>query len=251
MPYEILATSRTPALIIYLLDISASMSQAMGNKRRIDVVTEALQVVLEQMVFRSMKRGLVAPRYRIGMFAYSDHVYDLLGGIKPIDEVANLGVPELSLIRNTDTAKAFIEAEKALQKELQYMQRCPAPLVCHMTDGEYTGADPTPIARRIMNMKVPDGNVLIENIFISEKILPEPIKNVQQWTGITPASPLTNEYAKNLRSISSPLPESYVVLMKENGYQVEQGAVMMLPGVSPELVEMGFVMSMSTPTSSQ
>jgi hypothetical protein len=102
-----------------------------------------------------------------------------------------------------------------------------------------------------MNMKVPDGNVLIENIFISEKILPEPIKNVQQWTGITPASPLTNEYAKNLRSISSPLPESYVVLMKENGYQVEQGAVMMLPGVSPELVEMGFVMSMSTPTSSQ
>ena len=51
MPYEIEATSKTPALIIYLLDVSASMRTNMGGKQRIDVVGEALQVALQQMVF--------------------------------------------------------------------------------------------------------------------------------------------------------------------------------------------------------
>jgi len=36
-------------------------------------------------------------------------------------------------------------------------------------------------------------------------------------------------------------------MMLESGYTLSPDAVMMLPGMSPELVEMGFVMSMSTP----
>jgi hypothetical protein len=39
MPYEILATSMTPALIIYLIDVSASMTRSLGGEKRIDVVT--------------------------------------------------------------------------------------------------------------------------------------------------------------------------------------------------------------------
>ena len=42
MPYDIMATGKTSALIIYLLDVSTSMSQPLGNKRRIDVVMDAL-----------------------------------------------------------------------------------------------------------------------------------------------------------------------------------------------------------------
>ena len=33
MPYEIEATSKTPAFIIYLIDVSASMWTNMGSKR--------------------------------------------------------------------------------------------------------------------------------------------------------------------------------------------------------------------------
>lgn len=247
MPYEIMATSRTAALAIYLLDVSASMAQPLGNKRRIDVVMEALTSALRTMVFRSTKGGRISPRYRIAMIAYSDHVYDLLDGVKTVEQVAHLGVPDLSPMRTTETAKAFGQAEKLLQAELPNLRGAPAPIVCHMTDGEYTGADPEPIVRRIMQMSVPDGNVLVENIFISDAVLPQPIRDPFQWPGLLPNTKLNSDYARKLQAMSSPIPESYRAMMLENNYHIAPGALMMLPGMSPELVAMGFQMSAATP----
>ncbi len=247
MPYELMATAKTPALIIYLLDVSASMGQSLNGARRIDVVMEALTVVLRQMVFRSTKGGRLSPRYRIAMIAYSDHVYDLLDGIKTVDQVAHMGIPDLSPMRTTETATAFAQAEKCLQVELPNLRACPAPLVCHMTDGEYTGTDPEPIVKRIMEMSVPDGNVLVENIFISDKILPQPIGDPSRWPGILPDTKLTNDYARKLRAVSSSVPTSYRAMMLENGYQLADCALMLFPGMSPELVAMGFQMSAATP----
>lgn len=247
MPYDILATSKTPALIISLLDVSGSMNEKLGQKRRIDVVMDALAAMLKQMVFRSTKGSRVSPRYRVAMYAYSDHVYDLLGGIKGVDQIAQLGVPELSTMRSTDTARAFAQAEKLLQQELPALAHCPAPLVCHMTDGEYTGADPEPIVRRIMNMHVPDGNVLVENIFISDHILSERIADPKRWEGVRSRTKLNSDYARKLRTMSSPIPSGYRVMMRESGYEIADDALMMIPGMTPELVQMGFVMSMATP----
>jgi len=247
MPYEILATSKTPALIIYLLDVSGSMSEKLGGKRRIDVVMDALGAMLRQMVFRSTKGSRVSPRYRVAMFAYSDHVYDLLNGVKGVDQVAQLGIPELTTMRSTDTARGFAEVEKLLQRDLPGLAQCPAPLVCHMTDGEYTDADPEPVVRRIMSMSVPDGNILVENIFISDNILSERINDPHQWSGVLSNSKLNTNYARKLRSTSSPLPDSYRIMMRESGYNIADNAMMMIPGMTPALVEMGFVMSMSTP----
>ncbi|GEM_PF-7037618 len=96
MPKEVFATSKTPALVIYLIDISASMTLPLGKRRRVDVVTNALRETLKQMVFRSTRGALLSPRYRVAMYAYSDKVYDLLPGVQKIDAVAHLGVPELS-----------------------------------------------------------------------------------------------------------------------------------------------------------
>lgn len=246
MPYEIQANSKQPALIIYVLDVSASMTRQMAGKRRIDLVNEALAIALQQMVFRSTKGGKVQPRYRLAMFAYSDHVYDLLDGIKTIDQVVNLGAPELSAMRSTDTAKAFAEVEKLLMADLPNTQNCPAPLVCHMTDGEYTGANPEPIVRRIRALKNLDGNVLVENIYISDQLLDEPIGDIRNWPGIVSNTSLSSEYAQRLRDMSSTLPESYQILLREGGYNLAQNAVMMMPGTSPDLIELGFVMSTAT-----
>lgn len=247
MPYEILATSQTPAFIIYLLDVSASMGQPLGRKKRIDVVSDALTATLRQMVFRSTKGKKVSPRYRIALYAYSEKVYDLLDGVKTITEVANFGVPELSPMRTTNTAKAFQAAEKLLEKEETNLQDCPTPVICHMTDGEFTGSDPEPIARRIMNRSVPDGNILVENIFLSDRVLSTAIKDPYSWPGILSTSPLASKYARKLRDISSPIPRSYRDMMFENNYQLDENAIMMLPGISPELVAMGFQMSAATP----
>ena len=92
-----------------------------------------------------------------------------------------------------------------------------------------------------------DGNVIVENIFISDQLLDQPVNDIANWQGVLPTTHLRNGYAKKLRSISSPLPQSYRVMMLESGYTLSPDAVMMLPGMSTELVEMGFVMSMSTP----
>jgi hypothetical protein len=135
MAYDVLATSQTPALIIYVLDVSGSMEYTLNGRQRIDVVMDALSGTLQQMVFRCTKGGQISPRYRVAMYAYSDQVYDLLGGVLTIDQVANLGVPELSTMRSTATDLAFLQVEQLLKNELPQLGNCPAPLVCHMTDG--------------------------------------------------------------------------------------------------------------------
>jgi hypothetical protein len=244
--YAIPATSRTPALIIYLLDVSASMGQDFSNgKTRIEAVTDALQKVAVAMVRRSTKGTIVAPRYRIAMYAYSSQVIDLLGGIKKIDELANMGVPRLTTLDMTDTAAAFVEVERLLQSELPNLNDCPAPLVCHMTDGEFNGGDPAPIAQRIMNMRVPDGNVLIENIYLKEGVLS--VSNVSTWPGIGTGNELPDPYSRKLFEMSSPAPESYRNVINEFGYRLQSGAHMFFPGEKPDLVQLGFAMSGATP----
>ena len=246
--YSTLATSRTPALIIYLLDMSDSMHKKMGNKRRIDVVMDSLSAVVKQMVFRATKGRKISPRYRIAIYAYNNKVYDVLGGVKSIDVVAQKGLPTLTPSRTTETAKAFQKAMDLLKREILLMDKCPAPLICHMTDGEYTGADPSPIVSDIMRMKVPDGNVLVENIFISDKVLPTPIEDIHKWTGIDANTPLGSSYAKKLREISSAIPYTYSQIMREWGYNLAPNAKMLFPGTRSEMVALGFQMSAATGT---
>ncbi|GAB4474544.1 MAG: hypothetical protein Kow00124_14690 [Anaerolineae bacterium] len=248
MPYKVPATSKTPALIIYLLDVSGSMGEDLGGKPKIEVISDALHQVAVRMVQRSTKGTTVAPRYRVAMYAYSSQVMDLLGGIKTVAELAQMGVPRLQPMDATNTAAAFLEAERLLKSELGNMTDCPAPLICHMTDGEYnTGGDPMPIAQRIMQMSTPDGNVLIENIFVTDKALTTPITDPKAWTGVTDETPLASPYAESLRAMSSEIPQTYASVMAEMGYRLSPGARMFFPGNAPEIVELGFAMSGATP----
>lgn len=249
MNYQIEATSTTPALVIYLLDISYSMIKPLDGsdgKRRIDIVSDALEAALRQMVYRSTKGKKVSPRYRVAMFAYNKGVWDILGGVKTVLEVAQYGVPELTPTSVTNTANGFVQVKKLLQSELPAMQNCPAPLVCHMTDGEYTGNDPANIVKEIMSMNVPDGNVLVENIFISDDILLEPIEDVSWWPGINATTKLNNKYARKLRDLSSPIPSNIHEVMVEDGLHLEEDAIMLFPGVNREMVAMGFQVSGAT-----
>jgi uncharacterized protein YegL len=261
MPYEALATTATPALIIYLLDISRSMKKKLGPKTRIETVTDALTRVLEEMTARSMKGKKIASRYRVAIYAYSDDVFDVLGGVKTIDEIVNLGIPELSAQYKTNTAGAYRAAEKLLQAEIPAIQAKdaeemkrnpkepalhPAPLVCHMTDGEFNLEDPEPIVQRLMNMSVADGNVLVENIFLSDTIVSDPIGDISKWQGILPDTDFANDYVSKLLRMSSPIPKSYLERMREMAYHLSENSMMLFPGDNPELVEIGFQMSGST-----
>lgn len=246
--YTTPANSKTPALIIYLLDVSGSMGEPCGSTTRVNAVTTALEKVVVRMVQRSTKGTIVAPRYRLAMYAYSSQVIDLLGGIKTIEEVAKLGIPKLTTLDMTDTAAAFLEAEKLLKAELPNLQDHPAPLVCHMTDGEYNGGDPMPVVQRIMSMAVPDGNVLVENIYVREGGVSVP--DAHAWPGISSDSQLSDPFSKTLLNMSSPIPDSYLSVMKEFQYHLDPGAKMFFPADTTDLVELGFAMSSATPVTS-
>jgi uncharacterized protein YegL len=243
MSYTIPATAKSKALIILLIDKSGSMQDPLPlgemTTSRLDVLMAGYARLVKELVTRSTKGQVISPRYRMACFAYDEAVVDVLRGITSVNEIPRRHLA-LQAGGGTDTAKAFEAAKALLERELPGMHDCPAPLVFHMTDGEYTGADPEPIAREIMAMRVPDGHVLVENIFISDTIVPTPIADPRNWPGILPDTTLTNEYAQKLRAMSSPLPDTYRQLMAQKGYQLTSGALMMLPGMSPELVSLGF-----------
>lgn len=246
MSYELKATSRTPALAVFLIDVSASMGQPLGDKTRIDVVIDALQGIFRRMIFLSTRGSNIQPRYHIAIYAYNDQLFIPFDGIKSIDQVANIGVPKMKPRATTNTALAFAKVEELLKREIHKYNNCPAPIVCHLTDGEHTGDDPEPIARRIMQMSVPDGPVLVENIFMSDTLLPTPIVDVTQWPGILPGTRLETDAGRKLRAMSSALPESYREMMIEMGYHIHPSALMLLPGTNPDLVRMAFAMATTT-----
>jgi uncharacterized protein YegL len=251
MPYNVVATGKTPALIIYLLDVSGSMQEQLDGSSKIDHVNQAIEKVLVRMVQRSSKGEIISPRYRLAMVAYSDTPVDILGGIKTIGEVAQLGKPTLSASATTDTAGAFAFARDLLKRELASLSGPPphpAPMICHLTDGAFTGADPEPIAQEIMQMATDDGHVLIENIYVGANLTTQPITDVENWPGLSDVSEINDQYAKKLFNMSSPLPEAYANVINEMGYEIKPGAKMLIPSSNKELIELAFSMSGATPT---
>jgi hypothetical protein len=248
VPHNNVATSTTPALIIYLLDCSGSMGETFDGAKKIEHLNEALHGVLRRMVQRSTKGNVVAPRYNLALIPYSDRPRDVLSGIKTIKEVWDQGRPNFAPTTSTDTAEAFRYALNLLQKELPNLNGHPAPMVCHLTDGAYTGDDPEPIARQIMQLSNDDGNVLVENIFIAPNLTRQPISDASTWPGFTDVSELDNPYAAKLFNMSSELPAGYAEVVQADGYGLKPGCRMLIPGTSKELVELAFAMSGATPT---
>ncbi len=246
--YQNQASSKTPALVIFLLDVSGSMGRPMHDgKSRMLVVKDALKVVITEMVQRSIKQQKISPRYRIGMVAYSDDVYDILSGVKPVDEVAQIGIPALKPLHRTNTIKGFLYVKKILEQEIPMIgDNHPAPLVIHMTDGESTCTeDPEPVVKAIQEIVVPDGNVLVENVFISEELAINN-KEASSWTGFKPGDKTGNPYGDRLLAMSSKLPELYWRSMWEMEYSIEKDTLMMYPGVNIEFVQLAFAMSMGS-----
>jgi hypothetical protein len=246
------ATSDHRALIVYLLDISGSMGKPMARtgKTRIEAVSDALFATIQEMVGRSVKQEIIRPRYEIAVYAYSDDVYDIYGGVREIDYVADKGIPQLHLQNRTDMALGFKSVRDLLVHEInswtddEKLER-PTPLVVHMTDAEFTErlGNPLPFVDEIKKMKVPDGNILIENIFITEDIKLS-TSDLTVFEGFRHGEVLDNPFGETLLMMSSVLPEKYrEVINSTQGMNLQQGATLMFPGMTPEFVQSAFVIS--------
>ena len=250
MPYEKTATGDTPAFVIYLIDLSGSMSELCGGKPRIDVVAAALERTKRVMLRRSRRGEEVRPRYAISMLGYSASVTDLLGGVKMIDELETLALPRLDLQGATNTRAGFEAVLSAMNQYIGNLGDCPAPLVCHLSDGGFNqGGDPRPIVDQIRSMGNSDGNVLVENIYVGDRLLRSPISDAKSWPGVTDPSQIADNTVMQLLAMSSPLPDSYAGVMAETeGYSMQSGVPMLIPAETPDLIDLAFVMSSATPT---
>jgi von Willebrand factor type A domain len=245
------ATSLTPALVIYLVDASPSMNEPCSATTKIDMVNKALRAAIKDMVRRSMHNGIVDRRYKIAIFAYRTRAEDILGGIRELPDIIKDGVPVISADSNpdgkTDMIAGFTAVEKLLQDQLVNFQDSPAPLVCHLTDGLTTGEKLVPVVCRIQAMAVNDGSVLVENVYVADNMLRSPVQDWRQWHGVTKLKQLTNNYAKLLFQISSPLPETYCQNINYYGYDLRKGAAFLLPGTHTGLVRVAFPISKAIP----
>jgi len=245
------ATTLTPALVIYLIDTSDSMNQLCGKTTKIDLVNTALRESLRHMIRRSMRDGIPQPQYLVAILSYNTRVVDLLCGIRDLPDLVQAGVPKLVAQGETDMAAGFAAVEKLLQKYQESLQRSaslrrPAPLVCHLTDAHFTTDDPSPFVKRIQGMRFSDGPVLVEHVYMVEDILPQPVQDWHQWSGVLKSNDITNVHARRLFHLSSPLPQSYRQNINDYGYQLQKGAQLFFSGTHPELVNLAFAMSAGT-----
>lgn len=252
--YRNLANSDHPATLIYLVDISGSMKALMPDgKSRIDVAKASIQTSYAQMIQRSLRQGKIHPRYRVGMIAYSADIYDVygeMGSIITIDKLKDEGIPLITPQQGTRMARAFRYATKLIQQDirewpLKWLNNCPPPMVVNITDCEYSEEDPDVIrdAMNLRSINVPDGNVLIENIFITDQIT-LPNSDIKTWHGYYHNETTGDPYGDKLLAISSPMPSSYTQIMSEQlGIRLKMGAAMMFPGVNQEFIKTGFAMS--------
>ncbi len=240
------ATTLTPALIIYLIDASDSMNEPCGDTTKIAMVNGALRATMKDMVRRSIRDGVVQRRYKVAIFAYSTEVLDLLKGVCDLPDLVRMGVPEFSAGGVTDTAAGFAAVEALLNQRLAEFEHGPAPLVCHLTDGVFTTADPSPAIQRIQALRVADGPVLVENIYVADNMLRRAVHNWEHWPGVLRESDLTDEYARFLYSLSSRLPETYRANINNYGYALQPGAALFFPGATSDLVRLAFVITAAT-----
>lgn len=250
--YKNLANSDHPATLIYMVDISGSMKAKMPDgSSRIDIAKNAIQTAYAQMIQRSLRQGKIHPRYRVAMIAYSADIYDVYSGIISIDRLKDEGVPSLVPQKGTSMAKAFRYAAKVIQDDiskwpLNWLTNCPPPLIVNITDSEYYSGEEDELVKAVntlKNISVPDGNVLVENIFVTDWIQFS-YSHEREFRGYYHGDSTGNPTGDKLLELSSLMPSSYAQIMREQtGFKVKDGVAMMFPGINRDFIRAGFSMS--------
>lgn len=225
----------------------ASMNELCGATTKIDRVSQALFEAVQVMVQKSLRETKVLARYKVALFAYnSTTVINVLDGIRDLSDLVWAGKPVITPGGDAaDATRGFGAVEQLLQGCCAEYQHCPAPLLCHVSDTRprQNSADLVGVVQRIRSMRVDDGPVLVENVYITENALQTEASDWRLWPGVLQEKNLAQEDAKLLYRLSSPLPPKYRQNMNEYGYLLEEGAALFFPGVHLELLSMAFTAS--------
>jgi hypothetical protein len=224
------ATRATPGNVVYVFDVSWSMQRPLAGRRRIDWAIDCFRAHLDRLRRLSRRSGVVEDRYRIAALAYSDSVFDLLGGLQPLSVVPETP-PVVELHTATRTAAAF---EYAAEIVAPSSPSSPIPLVLHFTDGSPTdGADTLARARDLTSGET----ATLVHVCCAD--LPEwmAVTRARDWHGVTRDPRNALPHLRRLAETASPLADPYRQLLRNEGFTLVPDAVMVFPVRFSEMVQ--------------
>ncbi|MFC1764993.1 vWA domain-containing protein [Planctomycetota bacterium] len=179
MAYEKLVSQQFPGWIIFILDDSGSMTDALPGTSdpRYQWVERYIGIILDQLLERSSElRGndvVIKPRYFVDVIKYGGNVQrwgqqtmDIEETIKQFTNAGNT-IELGGHLGGTDAKSAFEQAQRLISKGItnERFRNSFPPMVFHLTDGE-SWTDASPIADQIKQLSTSDGNVLVVNGYI-------------------------------------------------------------------------------------
>jgi len=263
--YSARVTSKSPALIIILVDQSSSMDKpALGTeKSKAEVVADCVNQLIEELVLKSTKDfSEPKPYFDLTVIGYGrsekSKLQYLLRGTN--EETPFVAIDELNRsavivggrptwIRpisdgGTPMCAAFkIAAKLAKRWVRQHIDNYP-PVVFNVTDGAPTDGDPMNDFAELSQVSTSDGATLIFNAHIadgsgkrnrkSKHRVPNGDQLMKKISYPSSEKELSDELAKQLFRLSSPLPQSILEQLGDLNDGISTGACAMIFNGSPE-----------------
>jgi hypothetical protein len=250
MAYTAEISRANPTCFLFLIDQSRSMSKTFGRdtQPKAQVVADAMNRLIQALVFRCAKGAVVLDRYYIGVLGYGEKVRPALGGalagqtVASVSEIANRplrvenrtrkvsdgagGVVEQKVKfpvwfeatadNGTPMCEAFQAARQIVAEFVQMHRCCFPPIVINITDGvasDGTAAEVEEAAAALQAIATDDGNVLLFNMHLStknERPIEYPFREES----------LPDEYSRLLFRMSALLPPPMLDTARREGFAV-------------------------------
>jgi hypothetical protein len=252
LAYSAEISRSNPTCFIILLDQSGSMADSFGGAeglRKSEFVADVVNRTLHGLVIRCTTAEEIRNYYHVSIIGYGGAVQSAFAGalagktLVPIGEIADnparlenraKKVPDgagglveqqvrfpiwidAGTSGGTPMCAALSQAKTVLEQWLVEHRNGFPPTVLHLTDGESTDGDPTPLGKDLLSLGTSDGPVLLFNCHVSS----QRAAKVEYPSG---DSGLPDQFAKTLFGISSTLPESFLKAAQQTGVTLSEGA---------------------------
>ncbi len=208
MTYAAPISRTNPACLLFLVDQSKSMGEPFvggGGQSKAEVVSDALNRLIQNLVLRSAKADGVRDYFRVGVIGYGKEVRAGFGGTLPhsvLVPISQLGDGPLVRVETrtklvvgangevgerkvkfpvwfdpvadgpTPMCEAVAAAGLAVKGFVDEFPDAYPPIVLNLTDGLPTDGNPQRNARLLTNVGTADGSTLLFNLLISSKPVP-------------------------------------------------------------------------------
>lgn len=243
MAYELPWGSTHPGLLIYLVDLSGSMIW----DDKISRVSNTIWNVVDCLTAPCQDNGIYKNRYHLKVIGYNDNTKILFeGGIDDINNWLDEHPDEQFIDVNgegkphglTYMALAFEKASEIIKQWISSQnikgKQIPAPIVINITDGfpEENGLNEQQsrekalsAAKKLKEISVPDGNVLVFNIHIDGEI-----GKSEELT--FPSIRPSNSRQSFLFDASSEMNAEFVLRAQRNDLKANHGSKFMVANIS-------------------